>query len=166
MNQQVIKYENYPWTTPLLENIVWIGVYVLGFIIFILFNVWVAMIYLGYSIVCMYILIPRFVCTHCLYYGKTCHSGQGRLAAFLFSRRDTTLFGSYFKYMRFAAPVFLAPLIAGLILLSLNFSWERVVLIISFGMLALWCTRIVTMRLGCPYCNQKSTCPAYRKIQA
>jgi hypothetical protein len=166
MNQQTIDYESYPWTTPLLENIVWLWVYVLGFIIFLLFNIWAALTYLGYSLVCMYLLIPRFVCTHCSYYGKICHSGQGRLSAFLFSRRDTTLFGSYFKYMRFAAPVFLAPLIAGLILFILHFSWERVALTIAFGMLALWCTRVVTKRLGCPHCNQKSVCPACRNIQA
>jgi hypothetical protein len=165
MNQQTITYENYPWTTPLLENIVWLGVFSLGSIIFLLFNTWAALTYLGYSLLCIYLLIPRFVCTSCSYYGKTCHSGQGKLAALLFSRGDTALFNSNFKYMRLAAPVFLAPIIAGLVLFFLNISWERTALTIGFGVLALWCTRIVTRSLGCPHCKQKPECPGCRNIQ-
>ena len=162
MNDQITDYDKYPWTTPLLENVVWLVVYLLGSVIFLLFNTWAAAAYLGYSLVSMYLFIPRFVCTHCSYYGKTCHSGQGRIAALLFSKRDTERFGEYFKCMRFAAPVFLAPLIAALILFFLHFSWERLALVVGFGTLALWCTRMVTTRLGCPHCKQKSVCPACR----
>ena len=165
MHQQTITYENYPWTTPLLENTIWIAVFVLGSIIFLLFNAWAAIIYLSYSLLCMYFLIPKFVCTSCSYYGKTCHSGQGRLAALLFSKGDTALFNSNFRYMRMAAPVFLAPIIAGAILFFLDTSWERMALTIGFGVLALWCTRIITKRLGCPHCNQNLGCPGCRKIQ-
>jgi len=166
MNKQTIIYENYPWTTPLIENIVWIGVYILGFTLFSLFNIWAALIYLVYSIVCMYLLIPGFVCTSCSYYGRTCHSGQGRISALFFPKRDTNLFSSYFKYMRLAAPVFLAPLIAGIILFFFHFSPELVILTIAFGITALWCTRIVTLKHGCPHCNQQSVCPGCQKIEA
>jgi hypothetical protein len=165
MNEQITSYDSYPWATPFLENTVWLGVYLLGSIIFSLFDPWAAGAYLGYCFVSMYLLIPRFVCTHCSYYGKTCHSGQGRLAALLFSRRDTALFTLSFKCMRFAAPVFLAPLAAALILSFLHFSWGRVALTLGFGTLALWCTRVVTRRLGCPHCKQKSVCPACRNFQ-
>jgi hypothetical protein len=158
-----IHYDNYPWSTPLLENAVWLAVYALGFVIFSLLSAWAALAYLGYSLVCMYLVIPRFICTHCTYYGKTCHSGQGRLAALLFSKRETKRFGDYFKYMRFAAPVFLAPIVSGLVLLIIHFSWERVGLAIAFGILALGCTRIVTLKLGCPHCNQRSVCQAWQK---
>ena len=164
MNQQAITYDYYPWTTPLLENTIWLGVFVLGSIIFLLFNVWSAMIYLGYSLLCMYVFIPKLVCTSCSYYGKTCHSGQGRLAALLFSKGDTTLFNSHFKYMRLAAPVFLAPIIAGAILFFFDVSWKHVTLTIGFGVLALWCTRMLTKRLGCPHCNQNLGCPGCQKI--
>jgi hypothetical protein len=165
MNRDLIQYDSYPWTTPLLENIVWLAVYALGFIIFHQLSAWAAIAYLGYSIVCMYLVIPRFVCTHCSYYGKICHSGQGRLAALLFSKRATEPFGEYFKCMRFAAPVFLAPIIAGLSLFVLRFSWERVGLTFAFGVLALGCTRIVTVRLGCPHCRQRPVCPACQKLR-
>jgi len=163
MNPKPIHYDNYPWTTPLIENAVWLAVYALGFVILSLLNPWAALAYLGYSLVCMYLVIPRFICTHCTYYGKTCHSGQGRLAALLFSKRQTERFGDHFKCMRFAAPVFLAPIVGGLALFIVHFSWEPVGLTIAFGILALGCTRIVTLRLGCPYCHQRSVCPACRK---
>src|SRR3974390_1479227 len=97
MKDQITDYDKYPWTTPLLENVVWLVVYLLGSVIFLLFNTWAAAAYLGYCLVSMYLLIPRFVCTHCSYYGKTCHSGQGRIAALLFSKRDTERFGEYLK---------------------------------------------------------------------
>ena len=163
MKQPLIQYDSYPWTIPLLENTVWLAVYALGSVIFYLLSTWASMAYLGYSLVCMYLVIPRFVCTHCSYYGKTCHSGQSRLAALLFSKRNTELFGVSFKCMRVAAPVFLAPIIAGMSLSIHRFSWERLGLTIAFGILALGCTRIVTMRLGCPHCNQRSLCPACQK---
>jgi hypothetical protein len=162
MKPSPIQYDNYPWTTPLLENAVWLVVYALGFVIVSLLSAWAALAYLGYSLVCMYLVIPRFICTHCTYYGKTCHSGQGRLAALLFPRQETGRFGDYFKYMRFAAPVFLAPIFCGLALFIIHFSWERVGLTIAFGILALGCTRIVTLNLGCPHCEQRSVCPAWR----
>lgn len=165
MNERSKTYDNYPWTTPFLENLVWLGVYVLGSIIFATFSTWAAAAYFGYCAVGMYLLIPRFVCTHCSYYGMTCHSGQGRLAALLFSKRDTGLFNSCFKSMRLAAPVFLAPLIAGLVLSVLRFSWEPVAMTVGFGILALGCTRMVTKRLGCPHCKQKPVCPACRNFK-
>jgi len=162
MNEQIKIYDSYPWTTPFLENIVWLGVYLLGSIIFLMFSKWAAGAYLGYCFVSMYLLIPRLVCTHCAYYGRICHSGQSKLAALLFSKRDTGLFALCFKRMRFAAPVFLAPIIAALFLFFLHFSWGLVALVLGFGVLALWCTHAVTRGLGCPHCKQKSVCPACR----
>jgi len=165
MNQQTEIFENYPWTTPLLENFVWFEVFLLGFVIILLFNIWAAHIYLVYSFVSMYLIIPRYVCTSCSYYGKTCHSGQGRISGLLFSKRDTNLFSSNFKYMRFAGPVFLLPLIIGVILIFFHYSFALALLTFAFGMTALCCTRIVTYKLGCPHCNQKSICPGCNKIR-
>ena len=165
MNERNEIYNNFPWSTPFLENMVWLGVYLLGSAIFAIISLWVSAAYFVYCLVSMYLLIPRFVCTHCSYYGMTCHSGQGRLAALLFSKRDTELFSSCFKNMRFAAPVFLAPLVTGLILSFLHFSWGCVASTIGFGILALGCTRMVTKRLGCPHCGQKPICPACRNFK-
>jgi len=163
LTQYSASYDEYPWTTPLLENGVWLGVFALGSFIVSLLSGWAAAAYLGYSLICMYLLMPRMVCTHCSYYGRTCHSGQGRIAGLLFSRGDTASFGSRFKYSRFAAPVFLAPLIIGLVFCALHFTWSRLGATLAFGILALGCTRAVTCGLGCPHCNQRALCPAIQR---
>ena len=153
---------SYHWRVPLIENSVWVGVYLLGAAILWLLHPFVAAAYLAYSLVCMYVLVPRLVCTSCSYYGQTCHSGQGRIASLLFSPRPQAGFPSRFQYMRLAAPVFLAPLLAGGLLLVLRFSLARVVLTVLFGILALGVTRFVTTRLGCPRCQQRHICPAHQ----
>ena len=163
MNKWGKIYESYPWTTPFLENLVWLEVYSLGSLIFSIIGMWASAAYFAYCLFIMYVLIPGFVCTHCSYYGRRCHSAQGKLAALLFSRRDASLFASCFRRMRLAAPVFVAPLIAGLILCAVRFSWELVWLTIGFAVLALGCTRMVTKKLGCSHCGQRPVCPAWSK---
>jgi len=160
MNHQAVLFERYPPTTPLLENIVWVLVYASGSALFLYTSVWAAEAYAAYCLISMYLLIPRLVCTHCAYFGQVCHSGQGLIAGVLFPKAEGAMFGSYFRFMGIASPVFLAPLIAGLILSVFQFSWEVLVLTAIFGILALWCTRVVTKKLGCPHCKQHSICPA------
>ena len=159
MEDSTCRGEDYPWTVPLLENAVWGGVYALGALILWRIHPVVAGAYLAYALACMYLLLPRLVCTSCSYFGRTCHSGQGRLAALLFAPRDQAEFARRFRSMRLAAPVFLAPLLAGIVLLPLRFSWRLAAATVVFGVLALGCTRLVTKRLGCPRCRQRHVCP-------
>jgi hypothetical protein len=154
---------SYHWRVPLIENSVWVGVYLLGSAILWLLHPLAAAVYLAYSLVCMYLLVPRLVCTSCSYYGQTCHSGQGRIASLLFSPRPQDGFPSRFRYMRLAAPVFLAPLLAGGALLFLRLSLTLAGSTVLFGLLALGVTRFVTTRLGCPRCQQRHVCPAYQR---
>ncbi len=163
MNPATAGYDDYPWTTPLLENAVWLGVFALGSLIFSLASGWAAAAYLGYSLVGMYLFLPWSVCTHCSYFGRTCHSGQGRIAGLLFTKEDAADFSVRFRLMRVAAPVFLAPLVAGLVLCTVHFTWWRAAATLAFGILALGATRAVTCGLGCPHCNQRAVCPAFQK---
>ena len=155
---------HYHWRVPLLENAVWVAVYLLGSAIMALAHPAAAGAYLAYSLVCMYLVLPRLVCTSCGYYGQTCHSGQGRIASWLFAARPQTSFRSAFRHMRLAAPVFLVPLIAGGVLLVLRFSLTLAVATILFGILALGVTRFITTRLGCPHCQQRNVCPAHQPV--
>jgi len=153
---------DYPWTTPLIENAVWLAVLALGSLIFSLAGTWAAAAYLGYSVACMYLFLPWKVCTHCAYHGRTCHSGQGRIAGLLFAKADAAEFSRRFKLMRLAAPVFLAPLVAGLAICAVHFMWWRLAATLGFGILALAVTRAVTCGLGCPRCEQRAVCPAFQ----
>jgi len=153
-------YNEYPRSTPVIENAVWVAAIVLGAAILAPVHAAAAVAYAAYSVACLYLLIPRLVCTRCGYFGSTCHSGQGKIAALLFSPRDPSGFEASFRWMRLAAPVFLAPLVAGLPLLAIEFSVARLVLLAAFAVIALGLTRLVTKRLGCAHCRQRAACPA------
>ncbi len=155
---------NYHWRVPLIENSVWVSVYLLGSAILWLLHPVAAGAYLAYSLVCMYLVIPRLVCTSCNYYGQTCHSGQGRVASLFFASRPQSDFASRFRNMRLAAPVFLAPLLVGGVLLLFRFSVALAGSTVLFGILALGVTRFVTTRLGCPHCQQRHVCPAQQRV--
>ncbi len=154
---------SYHWRVPLVENSVWAAVYLLGSGILWLLHPVAASAYFVYALGCMYLLLPRLVCTSCAYYGKACHSGQGRLASLLYSSRPQAYFPSRFRYMRIAAPVFLIPLLAGSALLVFRFSLALAIATVLFGILALGVTRFITTRLGCPRCQQRHICPAHQR---
>ena len=44
-------------------------------------------LYLVFSVVMVYVVLRRLVCTHCYYYGKRCGAGWGWLASLLSVRR-------------------------------------------------------------------------------
>ena len=154
------SFSGYPWSVPFIENAVWAAVYLLGSAIFWRVHPLAAGAYLVYSVSCMYLLVPRLVCTSCAYYGRTCHSAQGRIAALLFSPRDQREFPARFRYMRLAAPVFLFPVLAGAVLSVIRLSGTLAFSTLLFGVIALGFTRLVTTRLGCTRCEQRSVCPA------
>lgn len=151
---------DYPWRVPALENLVWGVVMTLGAAILWGLHPALAIAYLAWSLLALYVLVPRLVCTACAYYGRTCHSGQGRLAARLGPRRDPAAFAARFRHVRLVGPVFTLPLLAGLVALPLHFGWTLALLTAAFGMVALGLTRVVTRRLGCARCAQRDGCPA------
>lgn len=151
---------DYPLRVPVLENLVWATTMALGTIILAGLHPALAAVYLIWSLLALYVLVPRLVCAACAYYGRTCHSGQGRLAARLGPRRDPGTFAARFRRMRLVGPVFTAPLLAGLIALPFRFDWRLALLTAAFGVVALGLTRVVTRRLGCARCAQSGACPA------
>ena len=163
MNSQVVRFDRYPLAIAILENSVWFSIYALGSVLFLQLETWTAGAFAAYCVLSMYLVIPKLICTHCSYFGSICHSGQGRIASLLFTKSDQTTFSAHFRSMTLAAPVFLAPLIAGLALTLIRFSWQILGTTLVFGVLALWCSRMVTLRLGCPHCKQQPICPAYLK---
>jgi len=67
-------------------------------------------LYLAFSLVMIYVVLRRLVCTRCYYYGKRCGAGWGRLAAVMFSRRRPEEFNEN-------AGIRLAPAVYGLVML-------------------------------------------------
>ena len=151
---------DHPWRVPALENLVWAVAMALGAAILWGLHPALAIAYLVWSMLALYVLVPRLVCAACGYYGRTCHSGQGRLAARLGPRRDPAAFVARFRHVRLVGPVFTLPLLAGLVALPFRFEWRLALLTAAFGVVALGLTRVVTRRLGCARCAQRGICPA------
>jgi len=67
-------------------------------------------LYLAFSVLMVYVVLRRLVCTRCYYYGKRCGAGWGLLASAWFTRRSMEEFNEN-------AGTLLAPMVYGLVTL-------------------------------------------------
>ena len=70
----------------------------------------IALVYISFALVMVFIVLRKLVCTNCYYYGKKCHLGWGKLSVMLFSQGDIEKFGT-------CTGIKLAPLTYGLLTL-------------------------------------------------
>ena len=66
--------------------------------------------YLAFSVLMVFVVLRRLVCTRCYYYGKRCGAGWGLLASALFTRGRMEQFNE-------SAGIRLAPAVYGLVML-------------------------------------------------
>lgn len=156
-------YENYPCWIMLVSNFVSIAIYIIGaFIISRIGLVWLGL-YLLY-IVWLEIRVMRGSCVNCYYYGKSCAFGKGRLSAFFFKKGNQKAFLNKDITWKSVVPDFLVsviPIIAGIILLILDFSWLILLSIIILVIFASAGNSFVRGSLACKFCRQREIgCPA------
>lgn len=86
----------------------------------------IALIYLLFAIVMVYVILRKMVCTHCYYYDKWCSMGWGKLSALFFKKEEESFDNC--TGIKIAPIVYgfltLAP-IACLVVSLLSFSYER-----------------------------------------
>ena len=155
-------YENYPMRIVILSNLVIVLGYAIGALVLAGFGISVAVAYLIFCPVLTIILIKNG-CNYCYYYGKWCGDGKGKIASLFFKKR----YDRDFSKMEFSNwDVFLVflptilPVIGGIVLLLINFSWVIVILLILcivIGLVsiigmhrALFCKHCKQGRIGCP----------------
>jgi hypothetical protein len=118
-------YENFPFRTVFLSNIVSILICTIGGYIFLGFGFMFSILY-GFYCLLMEFRLLRKACVNCYYYGKVCGFGRGKLCSFLFKKgnpkkfteREITWLSILPDFM-----IFLLPLMGGVILLIMNFNW-------------------------------------------
>jgi hypothetical protein len=102
----------------------------------------------------------------CYYYGKTCSFGKGRLSSFLFKRGKPIRFIQNKITWKAVIPDFLIsiiPIIIGIIILIIHFSWLILFLIILLFILGFSGNAIVRGQFACKYCKQRELgCPAQK----
>ena len=103
-------------------------------------------------------------CRDCYYFGKLCAFGRGKICSLLFEKGIPERFIEKKISWKSLVPDFLVsivPIFTGGLYLFTNFSWERLVMILAFGVIAFPLTGFIRGSISCRYCKQKEFgCPA------
>jgi len=155
MHKKLAKgIEEYPLKTVIVNN--------LGMLFWIFagaFGVWLSfpplfIPYLLFSLIFVYIVLRKLVCTNCYYYNKQCALGWGKLSAFFFKKGKIEDFN---KGARFAP--FVYAVVAGLpiLLLLLNpFSLERALVLVFLILFSAFTLR--NRKNTCSNCKMRNIC--------
>ena len=157
------RYENYPFWIVALSNLVSIAIYAIGaLIIFKPGIVWLVL-YILY-IAWLEIRLLRKSCVNCYYYGKFCAFGQGKLSCLFFKKSNAEQFSKEQITWKDILPDFLVsaiPLVAGIVLLVIDFNWLLLTLVILLVLLTFAGNGFIRGSLACKYCKQRELgCPA------
>ena len=162
------RYENYPAWIILVCNLVPLSIYVIGAVILAGFSPWVSVVYLLFCL-WLEVRVLRKSCVNCFYYGKNCGTGKGRLCALLFKQGDPQRFAAKEATWKEVLPDFLVsllPLLGGIVLSILDFTWLRIILLVLLMALASVGTAAIRGNLLCKYCEQgRLGCPALKLFE-
>ena len=155
-------YENYPIKIVFLSNLVSLSIYLIGAnIVYGLGLIYTSL----YLIYCLFLEINLLKkgCVNCYYYGKICGFGKGKLSALFFKRGNSIKFSKRKLSWKDMIPdmmVFILPVIAGIIQIIFQFSWNIMVMMVILLVLSmagnamirgfLTCDKCVQRQLGCP----------------
>jgi len=156
-------YESFPIRIVLLSNLVAISIYAIGIYILALCGIWWAVLYLVY---CGWVEVRvlKGSCVNCYYYDKICCFGKGKLCSLLFKRGNPQKFAeAQIRWFDLIPDfmVFVFPLISGIVLLVIDFSWSLLALLAILLVLSFGGNAFIRGSFACKYCKQKEIgCPA------
>jgi hypothetical protein len=149
-----------------VDNVPYIMMTLLGAAIFfmgikgVLWGYITAASYILYGIVgTLWIIV--FVCPYCHYFDtRACPCGYGQIAAKLRAKKDDSLFRKKFKkHIPVIVPLWIIPVVAGIVFLVSSFSFFMLTLIALFAINSFIVLPLVSTKYGCAHCPQKDTCP-------
>lgn len=156
-------YENYPLWIVFVSNLLSISTYLIGIFIIYQLGLSCVILYLIYILILEFRLISTH-CPGCYYYGKSCAFGKGKLSSLCFKKRAAKEFCRMKVTWKSLIPDFLVsiiPIVVGIILLLINFSWLILFLIVALFLLVSIGNGFVRGRLACKFCIQRRIgCPA------
>ena len=105
--------------------------------------------------------IMVFVCPYCSYFGtRACPCGYGSVAARLTRKGDRECFSQKFKrHIPVIVPLWLIPLVAGVLALRQSFAWWLLGLVGVFVVNSYVLLPLLAKRHGCGDCPQREGCP-------
>jgi hypothetical protein len=152
----------------IISNLVSLSIYFIGgFLVYQIGLLWLVL-YILYILALETRLIKGH-CTNCYYFGKTCAFGRGRLSGFLFKKGESAKFTKIKITWKDMLPDFLVsviPIVVGVIVLIINFSWLILFLLILLFILGFSGNSFVRGQLACKYCKQREIgCPAQKLFE-
>ena len=156
-------YEKYPLWIVLISNFVSVATYAIGaYVMFRAGIIWL-ILYILY-IAWIEFRLLRGSCKGCYYYGKTCAFGKGKIACLITKKGESEVFSNAQITWKSLIPdmlVMIIPVIAGIVLLIINFNWVTLVMVILLLILSSAGNAIVRGSFACKYCRQRELgCPA------
>jgi hypothetical protein len=158
-------YKNFPLRIVILCNLLPLLIYATGAYILSGFGILISVAYLLYCFT-MEFRVLKLGCVNCYYYGKMCGTGKGKLCSLLFKQGDPRKFAETEISWAEMLPDFMVaifPLIGGIVLLVMNFSWSLLAMLIFMALLYFWGNSLIRGPIMCKHCQQKIIgCPAER----
>jgi hypothetical protein len=156
-------HENYPAMIVVVSNFISFMIYGIGAYILYRLSPILVVIYVFFILLLEFRLLSRH-CVNCYYYGKICAFGKGYLSSLIFPRGQPELFNQKKITWKDIVPdflVFIIPVLAGIMLLIVEFSWIVLILILALFFLGFFGNALVRGQLACRFCKQKEIgCPA------
>jgi len=156
-------YENFPVWIPLLSCVHSISIYAIGTFIFYQLAIFFAVLYLLFCLWFEFRTLQKS-CVNCYYYGKICGLGRGKLSPLFFKKGNPERFTEKDISWKDLIPDFLIlifPLVGGIIILIMDFTWLILVLMVILVVLSLGGNALIRGSLACKYCKQRELgCPA------
>lgn len=161
-------YENYPAWIVTVSNLVSLAIYFMGgFLIYQIGFLWLAF-YAAYILI-LELRLLKGHCVNCYYFGKTCAFGKGRLSSLFFKRGEPMKFGQKKITWKDIVPdflVFVIPIVFGIVVLIMHFSWLILFLLALLFLLGFSGNALVRGQLACKYCKQRELgCPAQKLFE-
>jgi len=158
-------YENYPAWIVVASNAVTVALYALG--AFVIYRIgWGWVVPYALYIVWLEARLMTKSCVNCYYYGKVCAFGKGKLSALFFSKGEPDKFIQDKIGWKDIAPEMMAslvPIVAGVVLLVINFNWVLLAAVLVILLLTSVGNGVVRGSLACRQCKQREIgCPAER----
>lgn len=121
----------------------------------------IALLYMLFALIMIFVVLRKMVCANCYYYGKWCAMGWGKLSAIFFRKGDVDKFSSSIGIK--LAPVTyglltLIPLILIVISLVRGFSIFKVVLLILLLFISFY-SGSINRKKTCAKCKMRIICP-------
>ena len=156
-------FEKYPIRVIFISNLLSLMMYSVGAYVLYRFGLIWVILYIIFILAIEYRLLSGH-CVDCYYYGKRCAFGKGWLSSRLFPQGNPEQFSKKTITWKYIIPDFLLffiPVLAGIVLLIMEFSWTILILLIILLVLGFFGNALVRGQLACRYCKQRETgCPA------